>query len=198
MATTPRYTSRDLECMPDIDGVRYEIIDGDLYVSKQPDWHHQYAGNRVAVELDLWDRQADIGVTIPAPGLIFAPDQDVAPDLIWISKARLAQGTDAAGHLRVAPEIVVEILSYGAVNERRDREVKLSLYSRQGVHEYWIVDWRRRTVQVYRREQAALRLEATLEGGDVLTSPLLSGFACPIARLWAPDIQPAAENGEER
>lgn len=40
MATTLRWTSRDMESLPD-DGKRYEIIDGELYVSKQPHYYHQ-------------------------------------------------------------------------------------------------------------------------------------------------------------
>ena len=179
-----RHTSRDLECLPDVDGVRYEIIDGDLHVSKQPQWHHQYACTRITVALQLWSDQTGAGAAVQAPGLIFAEDDDVAPDVVWISRARLASGLDEAGHLRVAPELIVEVLSPGATNERRDRELKLTLYSRQGVREYWIVDWRHRTVQVFRREQAALRLVATLGDDDMLTSPLLPGFACAVSSLW--------------
>jgi hypothetical protein len=40
MTAAPRLTSADLELMPD-DGKRYELIEGELYVSRQPDWHHQ-------------------------------------------------------------------------------------------------------------------------------------------------------------
>jgi len=40
--TMPRFTSADLEAFPD-DGKRYEIIDGELYVSKQPHIYHQRA-----------------------------------------------------------------------------------------------------------------------------------------------------------
>jgi len=69
-------------------------------------------------------------------------------------------------------------------NEQRDREVKLKLYSRQGVLEYWIVDWLSRTLQVYRHADAALELVATLAGDDLLSSPLLPGFSCPLSKLW--------------
>jgi Uma2 family endonuclease len=82
----------------------------------------------------------------------------------------------------------VEVLSPGARNERRDRDLKLKLYSRQGVQEYWIADWLLRTIQVYRRQEAELRLVATLRGDDVLTSPLLPGFSCPLPSLWPPDV----------
>jgi Uma2 family endonuclease len=185
MSITRRYTSADLERLPAIEGTRYEIVDGELHVSKQPHWEHQFACHRAAFALEGW-RGATAGLVIPAPGLIFAEDEDVAPDVVWISRERLARAKDPAGHLRLAPELVVEVLSPGAANERRDREAKLGLYSRQGVEEYWLVDWRARTVQVYRRDGEALRPAATLGSDDVLMSPLLPGFACPVASLWAP------------
>jgi Uma2 family endonuclease len=188
-----RYTSADLDCLPDVEGKRYEIIDGELYVSKQPQWEHQFVCGRLNAELDTWNIQTGIGLAIPAPGLIFAPDDDVAPDLVWASRARLASIRDDRGHFRAAPELVIEVLSPGATNERRDRELKLKLYSRQGVHEYWIVDWRLHSVQVYRREQAELRLMRTLDGDDALSSPLLPGFTCPLARLWAPSFPSTME-----
>ena len=185
--TSLRYTSADLECLPDVEGTRYEIIDGDLHVSKQPQWHHQHVSGRVFMVLQLWSDQTRAGSASIATGVVFAADDDVAPDVVWVSRDRRARVLDAGGHLRAAPELVVEVLSPGPANERRDRELKLKLYSRQGVLEYWIVDWRLRTVQVYRREQLELRLAATLTGEDVLTSPLLPGFACPISSFWEPD-----------
>jgi Uma2 family endonuclease len=188
MSTSLRFTSRDLEKFPDIEGVRYEIIDGELHVSKAPGWHHQYSCDGVVVALRNWNEQTGAGVAVSGPGVIFAEDDDVIPDVVWISRERLANALDPAGHLRIAPELVVEVLSPGASNERRDRDLKLKLYARQGVHEYWIVDWANRRVQVYRREQADLRLVATLEREDVLTTPLLPGFACPVANLWEPPV----------
>ena len=185
MSTPIRFTTRDLECFPQpLDDTRYEVIDGELYVSTQPHGEHQYACTRIAHALESWNDESGLGRTFVAPGLIFSPDNNVAPDVIWVTRERLPDLFDEGGHFQAAPELVVEVLSPGAENERRDRELKLSLYSRQGVREYWIVDWRARTVQVYRRHQTQLVLAATLLGEDVLTSPLLPGFACPISRFW--------------
>ena len=189
MSISQRFTTADLELLPDVEGWRYEIIDGELHLSKQPDWHHQDAGSRVWAALDAWSGRTGAGRAIIAPGLIFAEDQDVAPDVVWVSRVRLDTLVDAAGHLRGAPELVVEVLSPGSANERRDREVKLALYERQGIDAYWIVDWRGRTVAVYRRERGALKRVATLRHDDVLTSPLLPGFACPVATLWPPSVR---------
>jgi Uma2 family endonuclease len=183
-----RYTSADLERLPRDEWLRYEIIDGELHVSTAPRFEHQYAGSQVVVELGNWNRQTGLGVVVPAPGLVFSGDDVVIPDVVWISRARLTTALDEGGHFRIAPELVIEVLSPGAANERRDREKKLALYTRRGVEEYWIVDWRRRSVEVYRREDAALRLTATLGDADVLTTPLLPGFACPVATLWVPAL----------
>ena len=73
----------------------------------------------------------------------------------------------------------------GGTNELRDREAKLKLYSRRGVVEYWIVSWQERLVELYRREDAALKLVNTLYENDVLQSPLLPGFACQVSLLFA-------------
>jgi Uma2 family endonuclease len=89
------------------------------------------------------------------------------------------------GKLHAAPDLAVEVLSPGSSNERRDREVKLKLYARRGVREYWIVDWQRRQIEVFRREDGVLQLSATLLEGDSLQSPLLPGFALSVSELFA-------------
>jgi Uma2 family endonuclease len=179
----PRFTSADLELMPD-DGKRYEVIDGELYVSKQPSWSHQMVCTILAAELHAWSRETGAGRVNGAPGLIFAEDDDVAPDLVWLSTARLAAAVGPDGKLHAAPELVVEVLSPGPSNERRDRDAKLKLYSRRGVVEYWIVDWQARQLELYRRHELRLHLVATLREADALASPLLPGFDLPLERLF--------------
>ncbi len=188
MTTAFRFTSADLERMPDIPGVRYEIIDGDLFVSRTPDVAHQVVCLALGAALHAWSVGTGAGLAAVAPGLVFSEENDVIPDLVWISNEQRARATDEKGHFRLAPELVVEVLSPGSVNERRDRDLKLNLYSRQGVQEYWIADWREHSLEVYRREPGGLMLAATLHDGDTITTPLLPGLACPIASLWAPPL----------
>jgi Uma2 family endonuclease len=180
---TLRWNSRDLEMLPD-DGRRYEIVDGELYVSKQPHWQHQYVCGRVFALLDSWSSQAKTGMANLAPGLIFGDEDDVAPDVIWISQKRLASALQADGKLHMAPELVVEVLSPGTTNQQRDRETKLKLYSRRGVQEYWVINWQDQLLEIYRREEGLLALDKTLYGTDVLQSPLLPGFACKVDQLF--------------
>ena len=185
MAIAERFTSADLALMPD-DGKRYEIIDGELYVSKQPTTEHQYTCGRLNHFLDDWNDESHLGVVLPAPGLVFAEDDDVVPDVVWITRGRLASALDESRHLTLAPELVIEVLSPGKRNEDRDRQAKLKLYSRRGVEEYWIVNWMQQFVEVYRREEGALKLVTTLYVRDSLTSSLLPGFSCQVANLFFP------------
>lgn len=183
MTSTLRWTSTDLDRLPD-DGKRYEIIAGELYVSKQPSWHHQYTCIRIIVEIEKWNARIGAGRINIAPGLIFAEDDDVAPDLVWLSNERLAETLADDGKLHAAPELVIEVLSPGRANLKRDREAKLGLYSRRGVSEYWIVDLLKREIEIYRRHAIELQLVATLQGEDTVQTPLLPGFACLVNNLF--------------
>jgi Uma2 family endonuclease len=82
------------------------------------------------------------------------------------------------------PELVVEIGSPGT--RRRDETVKRALYERAGVSEYWVVDTELDVVRVYRRlgERFAPPEQLSLEAGDVLTTPFLSGLELPLNEIF--------------
>ncbi|HEX5418063.1 MAG TPA: Uma2 family endonuclease [Chloroflexota bacterium] len=184
MVKSLRWTIEDLEVMPE-DGKLREIIDGELYVSTQPHFNHQLVSSRLIAALTSWNEHLQpFGAVVNSPGLIFSRYDAVAPDIVWISKERLQRVLDDRGHLRAAPQLVVEVLSPGGQNKKRDREAKLTLYSRDGVDEYWIVDWRERVIDVYRREPDELRLVARLANRDPLESPNLPGFTLAVGALF--------------
>jgi Uma2 family endonuclease len=180
------WTTADLDAMPDDGGwLRHEIIEGELYVTRAPHIRHQSAAGKIQVRLQNWSEETGLGLSVQTPGVIFTPTDAVIPDVVWASQSRLDRGIDAAGHFTIAPELVVEILSSGEQNEQRDKSVKLKLYSRYGVQEYWIVNWQLQTLEIYRRTDAQLQLVATLLAGDTLTSPLLPGFKAEIDRIFS-------------
>lgn len=185
VANSVLWTIHDLDAMPDDGGwKRYEIISGELLVTRAPHIRHQGAAGKIQVRLENWSEQTGLGSTFQTPGVIFTEADAVIPDVVWASNERLAYGIDEAGHFVVAPELIVEVLSAGEKNEQRDKNLKLKLYSLHGVREYWIVNWRLKEVEVYRRENAALQKVVTLLPSDNLTSPLLPGFDCAIASLF--------------
>lgn len=93
-----RWTVRDLDVMPDDWGQkRYEIIDGELFVTRAPHIRHQGAGGNIHVELAIWSRQTKLGQSYEAPGLVFTEADAVIPDVVWASNERLENGIDEAG-----------------------------------------------------------------------------------------------------
>lgn len=180
-----KWTTRDLAIMPDDGGwVRHEIIDGELYVTRAPHIRHQGAASQLNIILGNWAAKMGLGRVFQVPGVIFTPTDAVIPDVVWISHDRLANGLDESGHLIVAPELIIEILSPGEQNQQRDRELKLKLYSRHGVQEYWIADWQQQSIAVYRHHEGILQLETTLLANDTLLSPLLPGFSTSVAEIF--------------
>ena len=179
-----RWTSADLELLPEND-TRYEIIDGELYITRAPHWKHQTTCGNFYAKLQGWSEITNLGYAAVSVGVIFGDNDDVIPDVVWVSKEKYEALIDQAGHLTGAPDIAIEILSAGTENEKRDRQLKLKLYSSRGVLEYWIADWRAKQIQVYRRENGVLKLAMTLFETDSLTSPLLPEFSCLISQIFA-------------
>jgi Uma2 family endonuclease len=134
--------------------------------------------------LDEWNEQTGLGVVNAAPGLIFAEDDDVAPDLVWISYPTLSAALREDMKLHSAPELVIEVLSPGFANQQRDRQAKLKLYGRRGVREYWIVNGQEREVEVYRHDGTSLKFWASFREVDLLESSLLPGFSCQVSKLF--------------
>jgi Uma2 family endonuclease len=180
-----RWTTRDLDAIPNDDGwKRYEIIGGDLFVTRAPHIRHQGVAGKIHVRLETWSEISGLGSAFQTPGVVFTSTDAVIPDVIWMSRERLANGIDEVGHLTVAPELIVEVLSPGELNAQRDKEVKRKLYSLHGVQEYWIANWQLKTLEIYRRADTQLQLAATLIEGDTLTSSLLPGFSTTISQIF--------------
>jgi Uma2 family endonuclease len=174
-------TVADLDTMPE-DGNRYEIIGGELFVSRAPSITHQRVVHNLQMGIGPYLIDNPIGILVPGPGVAFDDFSSVIPDLVFVSEAR--RGSVASGdRLTGAPDLAIEVLSPGAANEGRDRKVKRRLYGQYGVTEYWIVDLINRSVEIYGLREGSLELIATLYEQDELTSLVL-----PELRLNVSDI----------
>lgn len=183
MAVTPTQTTgltwADLESFPD-DGNRYEVIDGVLYVTGAPTTRHQRVVRETAVALTLYSREVGGQVYWAPVGLVFAADTGVQPDILYVGPDRLAiQGEKV---LDGAPTLVVEVSS--SSTRRRDLGVKLALYAREGVPEYWFADLRSDELVVHAGlADGDYREVRRLTAGDTLASSQLPGFSAPVAAL---------------
>lgn len=177
-----RLTYDDLLALPD-DGLRHELIAGEHFVTAAPFTKHQRALLKLArVLAELVERQ-DLGEVLIAPvDVVLSPRDVVEPDLLFVSKERAALITER--NVPGAPDLAVEVLSPST--RRLDLRLKLDLYERFGVREYWIVDPDRETVTIHRHTGDGFTAPAELSAaaGDHLASPLFPGLHTPLAAIF--------------
>jgi len=129
---------------------RWEVVDGELFVTPSPGLSHQRAVLLLARELDDYCRATGVGVTAISPSDT-APESDVVvqPDVyvLPVNEARRMRSEHTARTLLLA----VEVLSPGS--ERGDRGRKRALYGRT-VPVYWLVDVDERRVEQWRQGES--------------------------------------------
>jgi Uma2 family endonuclease len=167
------------------DGLRHELIDGKHYVTPSPDTRHQRLVGRLHAAFVFYLRDhPQAGEAFVAPfDVVFTEFDVVEPDLLFITADQRDILTDV--HVRGAPAIVMEILSPGT--RKIDEKVKYRLFERGGVDEYWLVDPELDLVKIYRRAadgSLPRAAELTADAGETLSTPLLPGFAVPLADLF--------------
>ena len=178
----PLLTTDDLLLLPD-DGNIYELIEGEIIVSRSPALTHQRALINLAFFLKGYLVQNPIGEVFPNPGVIFDRHNSVIPDIAFLTNEQIERvGSEPPIH--EAPALAVEVVSPGSANARRERVVKLQVYGKFGVKEFWVADPESLSIEIYRPVEGALTLVATLSGDDEITSPLLPGFACKASSIF--------------
>ncbi len=116
----------------------------------------------------------DLGIVLPAPVEVHLAEtpRPVQPDLIFVPKER--QPARRVRFIEGAPALVIEVVSPTSI--QRDRKVKYDLYERYGVAEYWIVDPRTQSVEVYTWSNGEYALFGQFVGGEIIESKLLVGL----------------------
>jgi Uma2 family endonuclease len=177
--TAPPLTVDDYRALP-IDGPRWELIDGDMYMLPSPSEFHQSASHILGVILGFHILRQREGAVFQAPFDIFLDNSNaVQPDLIWVGNAKLNQ-LDQGFH--GAPDLVVEILSLS--NSMRDLGTKRRLYQKHLVPELWIIDPLKKTVLVDRLEAGGYAPELHLGAEDTLSTPLLPGLEIRLREIF--------------
>lgn len=176
-----RFKADDIWDTPE-DGNRYEVIDGQLYVTPPPKYSHQKSSSRLHLIIGpvVWREQ--LGDMLMAPiGVVLDPESGVQPDLVFVANDRLHLVSERG--IEGAPTLVVEVLSPST--RARDRGVKMRRYEAAGVPHYWIVDNDAPTVETYENGSDGFRLTGTYGPGTVLRSELFPGLDIRLDDVWS-------------
>lgn len=176
-------TVAELDKYPDDDGNRYELIEGELFVSTAPGIPHQLVLKNLIVILDQYLQQNPIGKLVPGAGTVFSDFDAVLPDLVFARHDRWDKIV-ANNRFIAAPDLVIEILSPGNENRRRDVIAKKRLYEKFGVLEYWIVDPEKKSVVVLTLTEERLREKTTCKTNDPILSDALAQLQISVSALF--------------
>jgi len=171
-------------CRLPADGWIYEIIEGELFMSPAPLTIHQRCKLKFAAAFLAFAEDRDAGMVLDAPTDVLLPGlaSPVQPDVIFVVKERL--DIVKAERVEGAPDIVVEVLSPG--NWLVDRRDKFKIYAKAGVREYWLIDPKARTIELYGLRGSTYALIGKYGVGESVRSEVLPGFAVKVE-----DICPA-------
>jgi Uma2 family endonuclease len=168
----------DYVATPD-DGKRYQIVQGQLYVTPSPSPLHQRVSKRLQLMLVDYFEGRSIGEVFDAPIDVILTNHDVVvPDLLVVGDPQQVSGRGIEG----PPLLVVEILSPST--RRLDRRIKARRYAELGVGHYWTVDPEHKRMEYHRLEAGVYRRSVEGQGDARLKHPDWAGLVIDLAALW--------------
>jgi Uma2 family endonuclease len=169
---------------------RYELTYGDL-VEVPPESDENVlisrALDRVLSELVGFRRVRTHQLAIELPG----QPKNRYPDITVLRPEHLEQlqslGKSAITLDMAPPLLVVEVVSPGPDNRRRDYLDKRNQYEWRGIPEYWILDPQDRRVTVLVMDEGAY-VETSFEGDQAMVSPMFPELQLTVEDLLSPRI----------
>ena len=179
--TDPRVTFAELQQWPD-DGRRYELYDGEVIVVPSAFPRHQrVAMNLGEVFAEYRDAHGGVFFNVPID-IVFSEHNVVHPDVVYFRPERRHVVHDWEA-TRAAPDLAVEVVSRST--EARDRGRKMEMLARFGVHEYWIVDPKQNTIEIYVLAESTYELAGVFGAHEEVRSSTLPDLAFQTARVFA-------------
>ncbi|MBU6282365.1 Uma2 family endonuclease [bacterium] len=171
-----------IDARPPRDVGRYELLRGQIVMSPPALPRHGRVEVSIASLLDRHVSERTLGLVFgSSTGFELVSGDTLSPDVAFVSLARL-EGASLDEFFGLAPDLAVEILSPSSIS--RDRVEKLSIYAENGVAEYWIVDPRRRTVEIHRLVDGAYA-EPEVFGAGRIRSTVLPSFDAPVDAVFS-------------
>ncbi len=179
-ATKILLTAEEFDNYPFEEDKRYELDEGELIVMTRPAYRHNEILGNLFFELKTYFRGNRIGRALISENLYaLSPMTRRSPDVSVILGNRREELRDAKV-IPIIPEIVAEVLSPSETPRMIER--KINQYFEARVKEVWMIHPKSLRAEIWASPD---RVDRALSGTDSITSPLLPGFALPLAELFA-------------
>jgi Uma2 family endonuclease len=173
-------TYEDYAALP-ADGRRYELHEGEVFVTPAPSPRHQQVVRNMLVLLDAHVRQRRLGEVLTGPvDCILDASTIVQPDILYLEPARLTAMSERG--VEGPPTLAIEVLSPST--RAADRRVKAQIYARFQVPYYWIADPESRTIEAYVLDGGQYRADARLAGAQAAALPPFADLTLSPDAVW--------------
>ena len=179
--STKLMTADERLMLPD-DGKRYELIEGVLNERALAGAVHGLTAMEAGVLLYQFTHPRGLGaVFAPGTGFVLSTDPDTvrAPDAAFVAAERLPSGDLPPDYLRLAPDLVVEVVSPS--DSASELQGKIFTWLDAGCRLVWVVYPAAQSVTVYRSRENArvLGADEVLDG-----APVFDGFSAEVRELF--------------
>ncbi len=178
-----RMRYEDFLVMTENSDLRYEFIDGEVYLLASPVYAHQIAVSVLLASLAQWFKGKSCRVlSAPFDVTLRLSEQNinvVQPDLLVICDS---DRVNAKGRYEGVPALVVEVLSPST--RKKDMLKKLDLYLHAGICEYWLVDPDEHRITVYHFEKQDISAYQMAGGEELVRSIHFPGFEIPVQDVF--------------
>jgi Uma2 family endonuclease len=179
-ATKTLLTAQEFDNYPFEEDKRYELDEGELIEMTRPAYKHNRVMKKLLVELEIYLRKNPLGEVLVSENLYaLSANTRRSPDVAIILGDRHEELKDAKV-IPIIPEIAAEVLSPSETPRTIHRKLKQCFAA--GVKEVWLIDPEAREVEIW---TGSTLPDRALTTGEALASPLLPGFALPLADLFA-------------
>ncbi len=178
-----KYTYQDYLKLPE-DGKRHEILNGELIMTPAPTPLHQLTSGAIYKLLSNYVEQHHLGYVLYAPcDVVLDEFHVVQPDILYISKANKKIISD--NNINGVPDLIIEIIS--PTTAYYDLVEKKDIYQRFGVREYWLVDPKRRSIQIFVLKKSKFIQDQELIKSGKIYSNVLPQLQLSIEQIFPPE-----------
>lgn len=186
--TTRKASYEEYMALVESSDQRYELIDGEIYLLASPKVNHQMVVNEISGHFYNFFRgkkcrplTAPLDVRLYGFATKFEEDPNVVqPDVVVICDL---DKINSDNKYEGVPTLVVEVLSPST--KGKDMVLKLNLYMKSGVAEYWVVDLEQKSLTQYAfSPERDLSKVIAFREGDTISSTAFPGLEIPIVQIF--------------
>ncbi|HEV2350230.1 MAG TPA: Uma2 family endonuclease [Terriglobia bacterium] len=178
MATKTLLTVEQFDRLPEKEGARYELNEGELVTMTEPMPRHNFIRDNIADALKEFVKARKLGKVVVENGYQLTPETVRIPDVSFIPADRM-RGIDLDRRIEGAPALPIQVVSPTDLAE--DLRRKVEQYLAAGAKAVWVFHPKSREVQVFRANGASFvrREHESLEEPE-----LLPGFSLVLKTVF--------------